>query len=76
MRENAAKVPELEERIAALEERLNKAPGQACPACGELEFRTERTEPHPKYGGKGVVNRHLKCAACGHTEVQMQVPGG
>lgn len=74
MRENAAKVPDLEARIAALEERLNKAPGQACPSCGALEFRTEKTEPHATLGDLGAKNRHLKCAACGYSEVKLETP--
>lgn len=39
------KVPELEARIAALEGQLDHAPGSACPKCGALEFRTEKTIP-------------------------------
>ena len=41
---NADKVPALEQRIAALEERLQRAPGDTCPKCGALECRTEKTE--------------------------------
>jgi len=73
-RENAAKVPVLEERLAALEARLDRAPGQECPSCGALEFRTEKTTPHATLGNLGAVNRHLKCAACGHTEVRLETP--
>src|SRR5947209_3264006 len=75
VRANADKVPALEKRIAALEDRLKRAPGDACPRCGALEFRTEKAVPHKGHFGRlGVVDRHLKCGACGHTEVRMETP--
>jgi predicted nucleic-acid-binding Zn-ribbon protein len=75
VRANADKVPALEQRVAALEARLQRAPGEACPKCGAFDFRTEKTVPdHGHFGGMGVVNRHLKCGACGYTEVRMETP--
>src|ERR1700730_15272278 len=66
VRANADKVPALEQRIAALEERLQRAPGEACPKCGALEFRTEKTVPNTGHLGAvgGTLDRHLKCGAC------------
>lgn len=76
VRANAERVPNLEKRLAALEGRLERAPGEACPKCGALDFRTERTTPHDKFGHMGVIDRHLKCASCGHTETKMETPKG
>ena len=76
VRANADKVPALEQRIADLEERLQRAPGEACPKCGALEFRKEKTVPSTgPFGKVGAIDRHLKCGACGHTEVQMETSG-
>jgi predicted nucleic-acid-binding Zn-ribbon protein len=68
------RVDALEKRIAELETRLLRAPGEACPKCGALEFRTEKTVPHTQFGDMGAVNRHLKCGACGHSEVRLETP--
>lgn len=62
------KVEALEKRIAALEDKLSRAPGEACPKCGTLEFRVESTKPHPDFGDMGVSIRQCKCGACGFTE--------
>jgi predicted nucleic-acid-binding Zn-ribbon protein len=73
VRTNADKVPELERRLAALEERLQRAPGDACPKCGALEFRTEQVTPTKgHFSALNAKDRHLKCGACGHTEVHME----
>jgi predicted nucleic-acid-binding Zn-ribbon protein len=73
VRANADKVPTLGRRIAALEERLQRAPGAGCPKCGALEFRTEKVSPTKgPFSAVGAVDRHLKCGACGHTEVRME----
>ena len=36
--ETPERVDALEKRITELEARLQRAPGSACPACGEQEF--------------------------------------
>lgn len=67
------RVDALEKRISELEGRLKRAPGQACPRCGALEFRTEKTVPSDgPFGAVGAFDRHLKCGACGHTEVKLE----
>jgi predicted nucleic-acid-binding Zn-ribbon protein len=72
VRANADKVPALEQRIASLEERLQRAPGEACPKCGAWEFRTEKAvRSSTPLGRLGALDRHLKCSNCGHTEVRM-----
>ena len=75
MRANAEKVPELERRIGDLEARLERAPGDACPSCGALEFRTDKAVPaQGTFGKMGMIKRHLKCGACGHTEIRTETP--
>ncbi len=69
------RVDQLEARLTALESRLSRAPGQACPACGALEFRTEKTvKSTGPFGSLGAVDRHLKCGECGHTETRLETP--
>jgi ribosomal protein S27AE len=75
VRSNAEKVPSLERRITALEQRLQRAPGEACPKCGALEFRTERTvQSNTHFAALGALDRHLKCGACAYTEVRTEDP--
>jgi ribosomal protein S27AE len=69
------RVDALEKRIADLEGRLQRAPGLACPKCGELEFRTEKTERMDgPLGALGATERHLKCGKCSHTEIVLDTP--
>jgi len=73
------RIDALEKRIAELEAKLQRAPGEACPKCGVLELRTESLTPisHGPFAGAGmgVMERHLKCGACGHSEVHQETPG-
>lgn len=48
-----------------------KPRGEECPKCGEAEFRLESSVPHPQFGRLGVVNRNMKCEACGFSEARM-----
>jgi hypothetical protein len=59
--------PQIEGRISA----KPKAPGEACPKCGDYELRLESSVPHPTFGDMGVVNRNMKCEVCGFTEARM-----
>lgn len=60
-KEQAAKVPELERRIAELEAMLSgKAPAEFCRKCGE---RTARIVGHPAVN-KGLVGETFVCSAC------------
>jgi len=75
--ETPERVDALEKRIAELEAKLQRAPGTACPKCGQLEFRTESTTPGggPLRGlGMGIVDRNLKCGNCGYTETRHETP--
>ena len=73
------RIDALEKRIAELEARLQRAPGEDCPKCGALEFRTESLKPvsHGPFAGQGmgVMERHMKCGVCDHTEVRQETPG-
>jgi hypothetical protein len=56
---------ELEGRITALEIALRKAPGEACPYCGEREMRLKKTSG-PIGSGRGTWRREIwVCKACG-----------
>jgi hypothetical protein len=67
------KIDELEKRLAALEQKLHRAPGEACPRCGALEFRTDKVVPTKgHFSALNRKDRHLKCGARGHTEVHME----
>ena len=68
------RVDALESRVAALEDKLRLAPGEACPKCGALEFRTESEKPHPLMGALGARIRTLKCGACDHSEERVETP--
>lgn len=49
--ETPERIDALEKRIAELEVKLQRAPGEACPKCGALEFRTESTLPGSGFRG-------------------------
>lgn len=53
------RVDALEKKIAELEERLRRAPGEACPRCGTLEYRTREIV--------GSVH-FIQCGDCGLQE--------
>ncbi|OKO73613.1 hypothetical protein AC628_23950 [Bradyrhizobium sp. NAS96.2] len=48
-----------------------KAAGEECPKCREPELRLQDSKPHPTFGEMGVVNRFMKCDACGFSEARM-----
>lgn len=55
----------LEDRVAELEKRLERAPGEACPKCGALEMRLHKkgrsVGPEPNQWRTDI----MKCQACG-----------
>jgi predicted RNA-binding Zn-ribbon protein involved in translation (DUF1610 family) len=59
----------LEKRVAELETRLQRAPGQACPRCGELAIRVASNKPHPDFPND-ITIRTMKCEKCGYTETK------
>jgi hypothetical protein len=67
--ETPERVDALERRVAELEQRLQRAPGEACPHCGALEYRVGQTEAaQGPFSALGVRVRHMKCGACGFTD--------
>ena len=59
LKSNADKIPDLEKRITELEQKLERCPGEACPKCGQLTYRTSEYR-------KGF--RTYTCENCGHSE--------
>lgn len=45
-----------------------RVPGEACPKCGEFEYRVERSVPHPTFGQMGKTQHEMKCDSCGFTD--------
>ena len=74
IRESPAKIEALEKRIVELETRLQRAPGKACPSCGDLAFRVERSEPRPGWEEFAARQHHWKCGSCGYTDVRKETP--
>jgi hypothetical protein len=69
------RIDELERRLVNLESKLKRAPGEACPKCGALEFRTTRTEPlDGQLGELGMTYRYMECGACKHTGRSTEKP--
>jgi ribosomal protein L37E len=59
----------LEKRVAQLESRLARCPGESCPHCGDLSFRVASSSPQPGHLGKlGLIVRQMKCEKCGFAE--------
>lgn len=66
------RVDALEKRVAELEARLKKAPGEACPSCGDLDFRITKSEGvGGPFAVMGARNYHWKCQSCGYEDVKM-----
>jgi hypothetical protein len=65
------RIDALEQRIAELETKLARRPGETCPSCGELEFRVEKSVPAGSFKeqAEGRRDRHMHCAACGFRDV-------
>jgi hypothetical protein len=72
--EAPARIDALEKRVAELEARLQRAPGEACPKCGALDYRVDKAAPHQRFGGMGARVHHMKCGACGFTDEKLVVP--
>lgn len=65
-----AKLDEANERIAALEKRLERMPGEGCAKCGALAMRLEKAGRLA--GGADDQHRYdtWKCHECGHCETR------
>jgi hypothetical protein len=73
--ETPDRVDALTARIAVLEGKLQRAPGDACPKCGALEYRVASSTPHPHMGDMGVINRLMRCGECTYEETKTVTPG-
>lgn len=60
----------LEKRVAELEAKLARAPGEACPRCGALEYRVIEAKPHPEadFARMGSRLHVLRCGECGFSD--------
>lgn len=66
------RVDALEKRVGELESRLKKAPGEACPSCGDLSFRIAKSEAaQAPFAVLGARSYHWKCQACGYEDTKM-----
>jgi len=70
------RIDELEKKVAELEARLSRAPGEACPKCGALDYRVQESKPHPhhmiaKVGGKIHL---MQCGSCGFKDEKTVAP--
>ena len=68
------RVDALEQRVADLENRLRRAPGEACPRCGALEWRVAESTPSRQFGDMGGVERTMRCGECEFEEQKLIVP--
>ena len=64
-------IPELEQRIAALEQRLAGG-GAICPSCGKYGFMLESSKSSGPFGRLGVNSRTYRCTACGFSEDKIE----
>lgn len=66
------RIDALEKRIAELEGRLSRAPGQACPSCGALEYRVTNSAPSKgPFGELGAKDVTRACGACKFTDTDL-----
>lgn len=69
----ADKVPELENRIAALEARMPSAPQfPTCPSCGIGRWQKRSAKPNALFGDLGGLDVTWACSGCGYTETKVE----
>lgn len=69
------RIDALDKRVAELEARLARAPGQACPSCGALEFRVTKSVPsNGPFGELGAKDVTRTCAACAFADTDLVTP--
>lgn len=42
--------------------------GNPCPKCNKAGWKVESSQPHPKFGRLGAIERTYSCSECGFTE--------
>ena len=76
MREAPEQLDALTKRVQQLEDRLRRAPGEACPGCGALEYRVTKSRAAPGDRGELGFREHLMlCGECGFDDVREIEPG-
>jgi uncharacterized protein with PIN domain len=72
-----ARVAALERRVANLESKLARSPGEACPHCGALAMRLEFSErSRSLYAKFGAREETWRCEECRRAQVQTVYPPG
>lgn len=62
----------LEKRVAEIERRLAPGAAESCPSCGAPSLAVvKRVQSTSPLGALGARDEHLKCGACGFTEVRL-----
>jgi hypothetical protein len=72
----AKKVPDLERRIAVLEQQLSENPsGEVCEHCGSINLKRSGTKPNPQFGKLGVKDALYSCRDCmKETSITIPIP--
>ena len=71
------RIAALEKRVADLESKLARAPGEACPRCGALAMRLEFSErSRSLYAKFGAREETWRCEECRRAQVQTVYPQG
>jgi predicted RNA-binding Zn-ribbon protein involved in translation (DUF1610 family) len=60
------RVDALERRVAALEQRLDRVPGEPCPKCGTRAMRATGETSDPTFAVLGVRRVRYVCENCGY----------
>lgn len=68
------KVAALERRVAVLEDKLRRAPGEACPRCGAWDYRVAESKPAARGARLGYVDRKMVCSECRFSEPKWVKP--
>ena len=69
------RIAALEKRVADLESKLARCPGEGCPYCGALAMRLETSErSHSLYGRFGAREERWRCQECGRSQLQTVYP--
>jgi hypothetical protein len=71
------RIAALEKRIADLESKLARCPGEGCPRCGALAMRLEISErSRSLYSEFGAREETWRCTECRRATVQTVYPKG
>jgi ribosomal protein L37AE/L43A len=77
MVEAARKLPELESRVAKLEQSGSAAAsGYFCDHCGSGNLKRSGNQPHPTFGHMGVKQAVFTCNECGRKSAFEEQSGG